>query len=137
MKGFTSLLFSLLLVVVGGWGVVGMQEGQKAYQQHLRAGADLRVISAERDHFAALATGFEAKLAQSNEQFLGAQRIIADMGEQLTWHKAQAGKLLADVEGKAVELDCVRLDKKTLQDELRTISDVVERLQAERAIAAK
>ena len=34
MKVFTSFLFSALLVVVGGWTVVGMQEGQKAYQQH-------------------------------------------------------------------------------------------------------
>jgi len=137
MKGFTNVLFSLLLVVVGGWTVVGMQEGQKAYELHQRTAADLRVVSAERDAMADKATGFEARLAQVTEQFLGAQRIIADMGDQLTVAKAQIGSLKADVDGKAVELDCVRADKLALQNELRSISDIVERLQAERALAAK
>jgi len=130
-------LFSLLLVVVGGWVVVGMQEGQKAYELHQRSAADLRVVSAERDALADKATGFESRLAQVTEQFLGAQRIIADMGEQLTWHKAQTGKLLADVESKDVSLKCVRADNQVLQDELRSISGIVERLQAERVLAAK
>jgi hypothetical protein len=125
MKVFTSFLFSALLVVVGGWTVVGMQEGQKAYELHQRSAADLRVVSAERNELADKATGFEARLAQVTEQFLGAQRIIADMGEQLTLAKSQIS-----------ELEAIRIDHKRLVRDYESMCQTLDRLRTEHSVLA-
>jgi len=138
MKGFTNVLFCVLLVVVGGWGVIGMQEGQKLYQQHQRSTADLRVISVERDNLATQVSDLEAKLADVSDGFDNAQLVIADTGKELAMANSTIGDLRLDVERKAVELESVRRAQKRLADDYKSICDTVDRLRAERdALAAQ
>jgi hypothetical protein len=136
MKGFTNVLLSLLLVVVGGWIVVGMQEGQKLYQQHLQDAADIRAVKAERDRYSALADEVQVELRDAKEQFAGAQRIIADMGDQLTLAKSQIGTLLADGERKDREITAARADQKRLGDDYKSLCEALDRLRAERDVLA-
>ena len=138
MKVFTSFMFSLLLVVVGGWTVVGMQEGQKAYQQHQQSLSSLRAVSAERDHLASQATDLEAKLVDVSEQLGNEQLAVRDTTRELGMANATIADLRIDVRNRTSELANARAAQQRLADEFRTICETVDRLQAERAeLAAK